>query len=311
VLGYYLQLSKALIASRDGVGESLLILRAGQAIPEVCYESRHPDDILGEANYSASSIDAIIPGKVCPLDCPCNQTAARCLSDGSCFSTEPLANILWVHVIRHPLDIIYSAYHSLKSMQGEGSTVNFGKHGAKLLEKGVPFEMLEKAGYFDQNHQNVTFYKVLNRVQDEQGFLMVFLSISVDLWKMARQQLRLSRLKTSGRSLLLKYEDIASHPLKTWGPMLTSLSNPCIDAKREEFEQTIMTKCTSNRTALDPSLKEFPSDKESLKGLETLKKDPFVLDQICQLERILGYKSSSLCVSGSSFGRVFKWVRKF
>lgn len=89
------------------------------------------------------------PGQVCGTECPCNHNVTNCLSLGHCYSSEPFARILWVHVIRHPVDIVLSLYNyhsSSPPVEPWLEEVSVYHYAAYLADSGVDNETMAQVG---------------------------------------------------------------------------------------------------------------------------------------------------------------------
>lgn len=357
VIGYYLSMAKALAYEQfREVHAPSLMLRTGSAPFEVCY-----DAALREAdthNLYHASVPDNRPGRICDAECPCTGNSVQCLSLGHCFGSEPFSRLLWVHVIRHPVDVVISLYkYHLKDPPEELWLQDVGvtPYALYLADNGVDNNTLEKIGVYTEASEYMNYHDYLRNATLEDGLTMEFLRSSLELWKMARLHRRMSRLPE--RSITIRFEDLATAPTKSWKAVFSAIGKSCLH-NMTAFEDFLTKRCGSDNWGLEgssrnastvnqandtrdissslsptgsvgvvnQSLIATPRDDESgvmkkteyrrlqLQGApmasppdmdmagccaeeKALLSHPYILSQICDLERILGYsKYSAFCL---------------
>lgn len=87
------------------------MLKTGSAPDEVCFDTAGIARNALESSMLSGHKGFEESGARCRDPCPCHNGVTNCLDLGVCYSAEPLPHLLWVHVIRNPVNIVISAYN--------------------------------------------------------------------------------------------------------------------------------------------------------------------------------------------------------
>ena len=294
-IGFYADLARSAAFERFGAApEPYLLLKTGSGPEESCFDTA---DMTREAlTVRHSSTHSMRPGRRCPGSCPCHEGVSNCLQIGSCFASEPLASLFWVHVIRRPLDVVLSAYayHTQDPAPEAWLHEQQITHYARFLaSQGADNASLQQLGCFDPALSRVSYWSYLRSLPEPQGLLLEFLRSSAEMWRMARLHLRLSRLP-AGRSEVVRYEALQADPSLALSRVLQAVATPCSLRHRGQLQAGLLRAChtpswsAAKRGNSSHVGKYSAADRQ--RRVELLLSNGIARDHLLRLESMLGYE---------------------
>ncbi|KAG1675905.1 hypothetical protein FOA52_001562 [Chlamydomonas sp. UWO 241] len=237
VTGYYLAQTKAIAEQRHGAAATApyMLLKTGEAPLEYCYDSEE----MERSRHTIVDFPAshpIWPGAACATPrewppgvgtCPCNGNKTDCFSLGTCFGASADSKLLYVHVVRDPLDVVVSAYsyHRKDPPPEPWLMYLLVEHLLNMLKATAMDPGLLDA-VFDNRSQPAmksTYWAALRTLPEEKGLQLEMLRSSISLWPTAR-------LAQRGGSTLVRYEDLMHDMAGTLSRILKPLNTPCMAA---------------------------------------------------------------------------------
>jgi len=286
-ISLYLRATRVLTNEYPYARVPYLILKTGNSPLEVC---------AGEELSQGTSVPQRCAERGLQNDCPCYGNATNCLSIGNCVQEFPVnSNITWVHLIRHPLDTVISAfYYHTREVSPETwlHETKITDVAEWLIRMGIPIDLLEHIGALNAHH--LSYRQFLLSLPASQGLLLEFLRSSIDLWQMARLYQRLMHLPNA---IILRFESFQLSFAASAEEWLLRMPLPCT-AKRTCLENVlddVSKHCNMRHTgrSLTPRHEHVHEHNSTVRdsAAQMLMLVPFVRDQVCLLERILGYVS--------------------
>lgn len=294
-IGFYVDLARSAAFERFGVvQEPYLLLKTGSGLEESCFDTA--DMTHAALTVRHSSTHSKLPGRPCPGSCPCHEGVSNCLQIGSCFASEPLASLFWVHVIRRPLDIVLSAYayHTQDPAPEAWLQEQQITHYARFLaSQGADNATLTQLGCFDPSLARVSYWRHLRSLPEPQGLLLEFLRSSAEMWRMARLHLRLSRLPAT-RSEVVRYEGLQADPSLALSRVLQGVATPCSLRHRVQLQAALMRAChtpswSAARRGNSSHVGKY-SAADRRRRAELLLSNGIARDHLLRLESMLGYE---------------------
>ena len=210
-VGYYTEVARAAAVDRFGAAvEPFLLLKTGTGPQEVCYDTVTLSQ--GVSDFRHISEHPRLPGRLCPSSCPCHNGVTNCLEIGSCHAAEPLADLLWVHVIRRPMDVVLSAYayHTQDPAPEAWLRLLSIRHYALYLsQEGVDNATLTRLGVYKPLYAGMSYWHFLRMLPEQEGVILEFMRSLAEMWQMARFHLRFSRLPGA---TVVRYEELQANP---------------------------------------------------------------------------------------------------
>lgn len=193
----------------------------------------------------------------CSFQCPCHKGKNNCYAFGeaSCsLLKKPSGKLLYVHLIRRPIDILSDVYEVQISKRERRRTSNDATVGPLmdyLLHVGADNGTLKSLGALEENVRKTGYVEFLRKLPEFRGLHMELVRIGPDLWRMARVYQKLvqsaamviKRGKKIRRDMtldplaanlnapdlvILHYEDLVKDLAKTIAPVLQLLRSPCL-----------------------------------------------------------------------------------
>ena len=299
-ISHYLSVSQVISSERFGrVQSPYLLLKTGSAPKETCFDT---GSMAGESTFfiQHTNLHSHRPGNECPGECPCHHGVINCLTIGSCMISEPLEDLLWVHFIRRPLDIVISAYaYHTKFPAPEAwlKQLSIRHYAFFLASQGVDNATLISLGVYGQRVQSTSYWQFLRSLPEGKGLLLEFLRSSPQLWSMARHHLRMSRLEGRGRALTVRYEDLQADPKVALHGLLGAVSTSCMQRGEAQFMAFLKRTChpgswSHAQLANNTHIGRY-SSLDGMRRADLLLAQPIVSESVLHLDGILGYSSSS------------------
>lgn len=310
-MGHYLDLSKAAAFERFGsVQPPYLILKTGNSPAEACYDTGY---MAAEAlTIRQRRTHGSSPGKVCPglsgptdpTTCPCHNGVSDCMTLGKCTMTMPHARLFYVHMIRHPIDIVVSgyAYHTRDPPAEKWLLeVNMVTFSDFLIRFGIPRELLAELGAPVKREGTIpppSYWHFLRSLPEKKGIILEFVRAQVDLWRMARLYDRLTAPQAEGSlwgAAVVRFEEMSVDPMKAITPVINAVRSPCLSGKlEEELKAHIVKTChvqgwSKEKKASHGHIGKYSSEQKARQH-RILLSHPYVLKEVRRLEKILDYE---------------------
>ena len=298
-VGFYADLARSAAVERFGAApEPYLLLKTGSGPEESCFDTANMtrEALMVRHTPGSSTWHSNRPGRLCPSSCPCHEGVSNCLQIGSCFPSEPLASLFWVHVIRRPLDVVLSAYaYHTKDPAPEAwlHEQQITQYARFLASQGADNATLLQLGCFDPALSGVSYSVYLRSLPEPQGLLLEFLRSSAGMWNMARLYLGLARLP-AGRSEVVRYEALQMDPSLALSRVLQAVATPCLLRHRGDLHAEILRAChtpswSAAKRAKSNHVGKYSTADRQRRG-ELLLSNGIARDHLLRLESMLGYE---------------------
>lgn len=179
-LDYYLENSRRSSIKKIGLELKPYLTIVNDGGPqEVCVDTGDPyNSDTKEENH-------------CPFPCPCDKRKTNCYSlSPSCRLLQmPTRKLLYVHILRQPVDIVVDLYDRFfGSSKGNEVTgdATMSPMVDYLTHMGIQRSALEAVGAVGQDVEKMTYSEFLRRQPEVEGLRLEFMRIGSDLWRMAR-----------------------------------------------------------------------------------------------------------------------------
>jgi hypothetical protein len=127
----------------------------------------------------------------CPFPCPCSKRNTSCytLSPSCRLLQMPSRKLLYIHILRHPLDIVVDVYDRFfGDRKGEEITgdATMNPMVSYLTHMGANRSELESLGAMDKEVEKMTYSSFIRSRREIDGLRLEFMRTGPDLWRMAR-----------------------------------------------------------------------------------------------------------------------------
>ena len=291
-MGFYAEIARVAAIERFGtVADPFLLLKTGTGPDEVCYDTASLS--RGALELRLNSEHPRLPGRICPGKCPCHNGVSNCLEIGSCHAAEPFMDLLWVHVIRRPLDVVLSAYaYHIQDPAPELwlKLLSIRHYALYLSREGADNATLKSLGVYRRLHARTSYWRFLRALPEDKGVILEFLRSSAELWQSARLHLRFSRMR---EAITVRYEDLAADPRKALMEVTEAVSTPCMAKHEDELWRSLMLSChtgswSAARLANSSHVGKY-SATDRLRRARILMSNSIARDHLMRLESILEY----------------------